>query len=220
MFQFFVTEHSGAKCSAWRRLAEPAESPPSSSPLGGWDCETVRGCRSYWYVRLQKQLLFPPPRRLGLWEGVDHTDHTDEIVSILRWWKWTRQEQCWHISVVNEHGHLHPTYMKTLYSIPPHFLNSSLWFCPCPCPCPGVCPCPGICLCPCPGVCPCPVPRAWHCHLLLLVLLIQISSISKSDQVQIVDLLRWVRKALNVRTWMSPWPERTAMALGPTGSFS
>ena len=47
-----------------------------------------------------------------------------------------------------------------------------------------------------------------------------ISFIFKSDQVQIVDLLRWVRKALNVRTWMSPWPGRTAMALGPSGSFS
>ena len=91
--------------------------PTKGVGLGGWDCETVRGCRSYWYVRLQKQLLSPPPRRLGLWEGVDHTDHTDEIVSILRWWKWTRQEQCWHISVVNEHVHLQPTYMKTLYSI-------------------------------------------------------------------------------------------------------
>ena len=31
--------------------------PPHHS--GGWDCETVRGCRSYWYVRLQKQLLSP-----------------------------------------------------------------------------------------------------------------------------------------------------------------
>ena len=35
--------------------------PPHHSGVGvgGWDCETVRGCRSYWYVRLQKQLLRP-----------------------------------------------------------------------------------------------------------------------------------------------------------------
>ena len=38
----------------------------------------------------------------------------------------------------------------------------------------------------------------------------------QSDQAQIIDLLRWVRTAHNVSTWLSPWPERTAMSLGPT----
>ena len=42
----------------------------------------------------------------------------------------------------------------------------------------------------------------------------------QSDQVQIIDLLRWIRKAHNVSTWMSPWPERTAMSLGPTELIS
>ena len=45
-----------------------------------------------------------------------------------------------------------------------------------------------------------------------------ISFIFKSDQVQIVDLLRWVRKPHIVSTWMSPWPERTAMALRSMGA--
>ena len=33
------------------------------------------------------------------------------------------------------------------------------------------------------------------------------SSIFQSDQVQIIDLLRWVSENQNVTLWMSPWPQ-------------
>ena len=34
-----------------------------------------------------------------------------------------------------------------------------------------------------------------------------ISSTFQSDQVQIIDLLRWVSEDQNVSSWMSPWPQ-------------
>ena len=84
-----VTEHGGAKCAAWRRLAEPAESPPSS-PLGGgggglrlWDCERVP---IILICEIAEATPPPPSKAVGAVRGC--------------WPYWSYWRDCQHITIM------------------------------------------------------------------------------------------------------------------------